>query len=192
MRSDDRLIKDCLSGNKQAQYELYQRFSGVLFGICLRYVRNRAEAEDLLQEAFIKIFSRLDSFGFKGSFEGWLKRLVVNQAINFRRDNLKQLFVSTRADLPETENDEEPDTVDIVSLPQQKLLQMVQSLPDGYRLVFNLYVFEEQSHQQIASLLGISESTSKTQLMKARNKLKILIEAKMAEHNIRQSHERRT
>jgi len=186
MRSDDRLIKDCLSGNKQAQYELYQRFSGVLFGICLRYVRNRAEAEDLLQEAFIKIFSRLDSFGFKGSFEGWLKRLVVNQAINFRRDNLKQLFVSTRADLPETENDEEPDTVDIVSLPQQKLLQMVQSLPDGYRLVFNLYVFEEQSHQQIASLLGISESTSKTQLMKARNKLKILIEAKMAEHNIRQ------
>lgn len=184
MRSDDKLIKDCLSGNKQAQYELYQRFSGVLFGICLRYVRNRAEAEDLLQEAFIKIFSRLDSFGFKGSFEGWLKRLVVNQAINFRRDNLKQLFVSTRADLPEPENVEEPDTADMVSLPQQKLLQMVQSLPDGYRLVFNLYVFENLSHQQIAGMLDISENTSKTQLMKARKKLKNMVEAELAQQHI--------
>lgn len=184
MRSDENLIKDCLSGNKQAQYELYQRFSGVLFGICLRYVRNRAEAEDLLQEAFMKIFSRLDSFGFKGSFEGWLKRLVVNQAINFRRDNLKQLFVSTRADLPEPENDEETATADLVSLPQQKLLQMVQSLPDGYRLVFNLYVFEDLSHQQIAGMLDISENTSKTQLMKARNKLKQMINAEMAAKNI--------
>lgn len=184
MRSDDKLIKDCLSGNKQAQYELYQRFSGVLFGICLRYVRNRAEAEDLLQEAFIKIFSRLHSFGFKGSFEGWLKRLVVNLAINFRRDNLKQLFVSTRADLPEPENDEETDTAEMISLPQQKLLQMIQSLPDGYRLVFNLYVFENLSHQQIAGMLEISENTSKTQLMKARKKLKNMVEAELAQQHI--------
>lgn len=184
MRSDDKLIKDCLSGNKQAQYELYQRFSGVLFGICLRYVRNRAEAEDLLQEAFIKIFSRLDSFGFKGSFEGWLKRLVVNLAINFRRDNLKLLFVSTRADLPEPENDEETDSAEMISLPQQKLLQMIQSLPDGYRLVFNLYVFENLSHQQIAGMLEISENTSKTQLMKARKKLKNMVEAELAQQHI--------
>ncbi|GAP44087.1 RNA polymerase sigma factor, sigma-70 family [Lentimicrobium saccharophilum] len=184
MRSDDKLIKDCLSGNKQAQYELYQRFSGVLFGICLRYARNRAEAEDLLQEAFIKIFSRLDSFGFKGSFEGWLRRLVVNLAINFRRDYLKQFFVSTEAGLNDAEAAEESDSSDMTYIPWQKLLQMIQSLPDGYRMVFNMYVFENLSHQQIAELLEISENTSKTQLMKARKRLRLMVEAELAKNKI--------
>jgi RNA polymerase sigma factor (sigma-70 family) len=184
MRSDDKLIKDCLSGNKQAQYELYQRFSGVLFGICLRYTRNRAEAEDLLQEAFIKIFAKLESFGFKGSFEGWLKRLVVNQAINFRRDNLKQLFVQIYADPPEHMNDDVPESFSASDIPKERLLQMIQSLPDGYRLVFNMYVFESLAHQQIAEMLEISENTSKTQLMKARNKLKQMVTAEMATKNI--------
>ena len=184
MRSDDKLIKDCLSGNKQAQYELYQRFSGVLFGICLRYARNRAEAEDLLQDAFIKIFSRLDSFGFKGSFEGWLRRLVVNLAINFRRDSLKQFFVSTEAGLPDAEAAEESDSSDMTSIHRQKLLQMIESLPDGYRMVFNMYVFENLSHQQIAELLEISENTSKTQLMKARKRLRLMVEAELAKNKI--------
>lgn len=184
MRSDDKLIKDCLSGNKQAQYELYQRFSGVLFGICLRYARNRAEAEDLLQDAFIKIFSRLDSFGFKGSFEGWLRRLVVNLAINFRRDYLKQFFVSTEAGLPDAEAAEESDSSDMAFIPREKLLQMIQSLPDGYRMVFNMYVFENLSHQQIAELLEINENTSKTQLMKARKRLRLMIEAELSMNKI--------
>lgn len=184
MRSDDKLIKDCLSGNKQAQYELYQRFSGVLFGICLRYARNRAEAEDLLQDAFIKIFSRLDSFGFKGSFEGWLRRLVVNLAINFRRDYLKQFFVNTEASLPDAEAAEASDASDMTFIPREKLLQMIQSLPDGYRMVFNMYVFENLSHQQIAELLEISENTSKTQLMKARKKLRLMVEAELAMNKI--------
>lgn len=184
MRSDDKLIKDCLSGNKQAQYELYQRFSGVLFGICLRYARNRAEAEDLLQDAFIKIFSRLDSFGFKGSFEGWLRRLVVNLAINFRRDYLKQFFVNTEAGLPDAEAAEASDASDMTFIPREKLLQMIQSLPDGYRMVFNMYVFENLSHQQIAELLEISENTSKTQLMKARKRLRLMVEAELAMNKI--------
>ena len=184
MRSDDKLIKGCLSGNKQAQYELYQRFSGVLFGICLRYTRNRAEAEDLLQEAFIKIFAKLASFGYKGSFEGWLKRLVVNQAINFRRDSLKYLFVNSYAEPPEPKSEEETESFSALSIPKERLLQMVQSLPDGYRLVFNMYVFENLQHQQIAEMLEISENTSKTQLMKARNKLKQMVEAELATNNI--------
>lgn len=184
MRSDDKLIRDCLSGNKQAQYELYQRFSGVLFGICLRYTRNRAEAEDLLQEAFIKIFAKLESFGFKGSFEGWLKRLVVNQAINFRRDNLKQLFVQIYADPPEPISNDDSDIFSASDIPKERLLQMIQSLPDGYRLVFNMYVFESLAHQQIAEMLEISENTSKTQLMKARNKLRQMVTAEMATKNI--------
>jgi RNA polymerase sigma-70 factor (ECF subfamily) len=184
MRNDDKLIRDCLSNDKQAQYELYQRFSGVLFGICLRYTRNRAEAEDLLQEAFIRIFAKLGSFGFKGSFEGWLKRLVVNQAINFRRDNLKHLFVNSYAEPPEPEPEEETQTFPAAAIPPERLLQMIQSLPGGYRLVFNLFAFENQSHQQIAEMLDISESTSKTQLMKARRKLKQMVEAEMAGKNI--------
>lgn len=184
MRSDDKLIRDCLSGDKQAQYELYQRFSGVLFGICLRYSRNRAEAEDLLQEAFIKIFAKLDSFGFKGSFEGWLKRLVVNNAINFKRDNLKHLFVSTYADAPYEFSDDEPEVYPAAAIPQEILLKMIQALPEGYQLVFNLFVFDNLPHQQIAEILGISESTSKTQLMKARNKLRQMVEAELATKNI--------
>jgi len=184
MRNDDKLVKDCLSNNKQAQYELYQRFSGVLFGICLRYTRNRAEAEDLLQEAFIKIFAKLESFGFKGSLEGWLKRLVVNLAINFRRDNLKHLFVNSYADPPEPSPEEETTSFFDAAIPKEKLLQMVQSLPDGYRLVFNMYVFENLPHQQIGKMLEISENTSKTQLMKARKKLKVMVEAELATKNI--------
>ncbi|MFH1120882.1 MAG: RNA polymerase sigma factor [Bacteroidota bacterium] len=184
MRSDDKLIRDCLSGNKQAQYELYQRFSGVLFGICLRYTRNRAEAEDLLQEAFIKIFAKLESFGYKGSFEGWLKRLVVNQAINFRRDNLKQMFLQIYAEPPEPLSGEEVEPISASDIPRERLLQMIQSLPDGYRLVFNMYIFENLAHQQIAEMLEISENTSKTQLMKARNKLKQMVAAEMATKNI--------
>lgn len=184
MRSDDKLIKDCLSGDKQAQYELYQRFSGVLFGICLRYARSRAEAEDLLQESFIKIFAKVGSFGFKGSFEGWMKRLVVNQAINFRRDNLKYLFVSSYADAPDELPDGEPETFPAAGIPQKTLLKLIQALPEGYQLVFNLFVFENLPHRQIAIMLGISESTSKTQLMKARNKLRQMVETELATKNI--------
>jgi RNA polymerase sigma factor (sigma-70 family) len=184
MRSEDKLIKDCLSGDRHAQYELYQRFSGVLFGICLRYTRNRAEAQDLLQEAFIRIFAKLESFGFKGSFEGWLKRLVINQAINFRRDNLKHLFVNSYADPPELMNDDDSEPFSASSISGDRLLQMVQSLPDGYRLVFNMYVFENLPHLQIAEMLEISENTSKTQLMKARNKLKQMVLAELATKKI--------
>ncbi len=184
MRSDNKLIKDCLSGDKQAQYELYQRFSGVLFGICLRYTPNHAEAEDLLQEAFIKIFSKLESFGFKGSFEGWLKRLVVNQAINYRRDKLKYFFVSSYVEPPEEITEDESETYPAASIPPETLLKMVQLLPEGYRMIFNLFALEHLPHQQIAEMLGISESTSKTQLMKARNKLKQMIEADLATQNI--------
>lgn len=184
MRNDDKLIRDCLSNDKQAQYELYQRFSGVLFGICLRYTRNRTEAEDLLQEAFIKIFAKLETYGFKGSFEGWLKRLVVNQAINFRRDHLKHLFINSYAEPPEPVPDDEPEAFQAASIPPEKLLKIIQALPDGYRLVFNLFAIESQSHQQIAEMLGISESTSKTQLMKARKKLKQMLEVEMATQKI--------
>ncbi|MCD6661013.1 MAG: RNA polymerase sigma factor [Lentimicrobium sp.] len=186
MRSEEQLVKDCLSGNKQAQYELYQRFSGVLFGICLRYTHNRAEAEDLLQEAFIKIFAKIGSFGHKGSLEGWLKRLVVNQAINHRRDNLKHQFMSSFAESPEPEADEEEenDSYPAASLPKEKLLAMIQALPDGYQMVFNMYVFENLTHQQIAEMLQISENTSKTQLMKARKKLRQMVEAELASKNI--------
>jgi len=116
--------------------------------------------------------------------EGWLKRLVVNQAINFRRDNLKHLFINSFAEPPEPEPDEDPGSFSASAIPKEKLLLMIQSLPDGYRLVFNMYVFENLSHQQISEMLGISNNTSKTQLMKARKKLRQMVEAELATKNI--------
>jgi RNA polymerase sigma factor (sigma-70 family) len=143
----------------------------LLYGICLRYASDRFEAQDMLQEGFIKVFSSLSSYESKGSFEGWMKRIVINNALNHIRSNTKQqLFL----DYSEAQNI--PDNiveVDESSPPpdKQTMLRLIQELPEGYRMVFNLYVFEDYTHKEIAEAAGISENTSKTQLMRARNLL---------------------
>jgi RNA polymerase sigma-70 factor (ECF subfamily) len=171
MDKEVKLIEGCLAGKRKAQNELYSRFSPLLFGICLRYAANRIEAQDMLQEGFIRVFSSLSTYESKGSFEGWIKRIVVNNALNHIRNNAKQQLFS-----PATEIEDVPEPVPEVdeSAPPpdiDTMLRLIQALPEGYRMVFNLHVFEDYTHKEIAEAAGISENTSKTQLLRARNLL---------------------
>ena len=158
------LIHGCLQGDRRMQEELYRRFSPRMYAVCLRYAGNAEEAEDILQEGFIKIFKKLDSFRSEGSFEGWIRRIFVNTAIeHFRRKRYLQ---------PVTEKEEntiEGKYISILDeLAEQDILSLVQQLSPGYRTVFNMYVVEGYTHKEIADLLGISEGTSKSQLSRAK------------------------
>ena len=157
------LIEECKQQKAQAQEVLYKQYSGVLFGICLKYSPNRAEAEDSLQDAFITIFNRIDQFQGKGSFEGWMKRITVNTVLQKYRK--KKVF-----DITDEGQIEDAAEIDIheSNVPLDFLLSIIQELPDRYRLVFNLYVLDGYSHKEIAHMLGISDGTSKSNLARAR------------------------
>lgn len=168
MEQETKIIEGCISGKRKAQNELYSLYSSRFYGICLRYAGNRAEAQDILQEGFIKIFSKIATFNKQGSFEGWMKRTIINTALNYLRDHARErLFVSMNDEV-ESIPDDNPENDAMEPLPAEEMLKLVQELPEGYRMVFNLYVFEDHTHKQIAELLEISENTSKTQLMRAR------------------------
>jgi RNA polymerase sigma factor (sigma-70 family) len=153
------------------QHELYQRFAPKMYGVCLRYAGNAEEAEDILQEGFIKVFNKIGSFRSEGSFEGWIRRIFVNTAIEHFR---KKIYLQ-----PLTEYEE--DTVEgkyltvLDSLAEKDIIQLVQQLSPGYRTVFNMYVIEGYTHKQIAEVLGISEGTSKSQLSRAKLILQDLV-----------------
>jgi RNA polymerase sigma factor (sigma-70 family) len=175
MITERKIIEDCLGGNQRAHYVLYRKYAGVMMGICMRYAKNRAEAEDMLQEGFIKVFSNINSFRFEGSLEGWIKRIIINTSVNHYRDNLKHDFRSSLDNIDEkymaledTNGDQEPDNTPS----REELLKLINELPDGYRIVFNLYAIEGFNHKEIAQMLNVTESTSKTQLFKARRVLK--------------------
>ena len=158
------LIHGCLEGNRRMQEELYRRFSPRMYAVCLRYAGNTEEAEDILQEGFLKVFKKMDSFRSEGSFEGWMRRIFVNTAIeHFRRK---------RYLLPVTEREE--NTIEgkylsvLDDLAARDIMALVQELSPGYRTVFNMYVVEGFTHKEIADILGISEGTSKSQLSRAK------------------------
>lgn len=142
-----------------------------MLGVCLRYTRHEMEAEDILQDAFIKVFDHIDKFEFKGSFEGWIRRIVINTALkNYSKKSFKheQIGLESQPELPL-----EPDIY--AHLQEEELLRLITRLPDGYRIVFNLYAIEGYNHKEIAELLGIQESTSRSQLVKARKMLQVMI-----------------
>lgn len=158
------LIQGCLNGERRMQEELYRRFAPKMYAVCLRYAGNSDEAQDILQEGFIKIFKKLSSFRGEGSFEGWLRRVFVNTSIeHFRRKNYLQ---------PVTEKEES--TIEgkylsvLDNLAEKDIMSMIQELSPGYRTVFNLYVIEGYTHKEIGDMLGISEGTSKSQLSRAK------------------------
>lgn len=169
MKDDRKLVKQCKNGSHKAFDDLYAKYSPVLFGICLRYARDYSSAEDILQEAFITIINKIEGYRFEGSFEGWLKRVTVNTAINYiRKQSRQNLF---RID-DESYHDPPSQEADVVSsLSEKELMQHIQALPDGYRTVFNMFVIEGYKHTEIAEILGVTESTSRTQLAKARRTL---------------------
>ena len=149
--------------------ELYDSYAPKMFGVCLRYAKNQMEAEDILQDAFIKVFSNLHRFKFQGSFEGWLRRTIVNTAINNYKKNLKHAREMDIDDI-EAENQKEEKVLDRMSA--DEILAIVQTLPEGYRVVFNLNVLEGYTHKMIGEMLDISENTSKSQLLRAKRLLR--------------------
>lgn len=164
MTNLEETIRKCASGDPKAQSALYKHFASKMFGVCLRYSKDTGEAEDNLQDGFIRVFTKIDQFGFKGSFEGWMRRIMVNTALEkFRKNN--QLYpVEDMIVFENVQIQEET----ISSISADDLMKIIQELPPRYRMVFNLYAIEGYSHQEIAKLMEINEGTSKSNLSRAR------------------------
>ncbi len=167
-QSEQKLVNDVRRGDNAAVKKLYDTWSGYLFALCTRYITDKNIAEDVLQDSFIKILSSFDSFTWKGegSLKAWISRITVNEALQYLRKQKKLNFVEYSDALPDKSDDENEPQVD--GIPPAVLQKMIQELPDGYRTVFNLFVFEEKSHKEIAEMLGITESTSASQFHRAR------------------------
>ncbi len=164
------LINDCKNNNRKAQEQLYRLYSPKLFAVCLKYSRNYAEAQDNLQDGFILIFKKIEQFSYKGSFDGWLKRVMINHVLQqYRHQTFLSLVNEDLADDHEVEIEDDSITMDY-------LLRIIQELPDRYRLVFNLYVIDGFSHAEIGEMLTITVGTSKSNLARARMILKEKIE----------------
>jgi len=167
-QSEKEIIKGCVKGKQRDQKALYERYNRLLRGVCLRYAKNDSEAEDILFEGFTVIFKKIKTFKREGSFEGWMRKIMVHTAIDNYRRNKKYYYY----DLLEDNLNNVAFSVEIPdTFTQQELLETIQELPLGYRTVFNLYVVEGYSHKEIADKLNITISTSKTQLMKAKRQL---------------------
>jgi RNA polymerase sigma factor (sigma-70 family) len=175
----EKLIKKCVQNDRKAQAEVYQIYSGKLFAVCLKYSPNYQEAQDNLQDGFITIFEKIEQFNHKGSFEGWMKRIIINSALQkYRQKNILTLV-----------KDEIPDVIESVEVNEEKismdfLLEKIQKLPDKYRMVFNLYILDGYSHKEISKELNISAGTSKSNLSRARQILKIKIEENFQSQSI--------
>lgn len=164
------LINDCQKNDRKAQEQLYRLYSPKLFSVCLKYSRNYTEAQDNLQDGFLIIFKKIEQYSFKGSFDGWLKRVMINHVLQqYRQETFLSLVKEDVPDDDEIEIDDED-----ISL--EYLLKIIQELPNQYRLVFNLYVLDGYSHQEIAEMLTINLGTSKSNLARAKMILREKIE----------------
>lgn len=164
------IIKGCLTGNRRDQELLYRRHAAKLYAVCLQYSGNDEEARDILQEGFIKIFENLINYKYEGSFEGWMRRIVVNTALEKYRSKHSLYRVDDIDLIPEPEAD--PDNEDYTGIEAVDLLGIIRELPPKYRMVFNLYAIEGYSHKEIGQMANISEGTSKSNLSRAREILK--------------------
>ena len=168
----DKIVERCKKGDRKAGEQLYQVFSAKMFAVCIQYSKSREEAEDNLQDGFIKVLESIGQYKNKGSFEGWMKRIFINTALEkFRKNRTVQVV----EEVPEIADEDDID--DDACIPPEMLFEFVNQLPEKYKLVFNLYVMEEMQHKEIATLLGISEGTSKSNLARAKEILKKKINA---------------
>jgi len=159
------IIKGCIAGDRASQRRLYDLYAQKMMGVCLWYARNREEAEEVLQDGFIRVFTYIHTYKGQGSFEGWIRKIVVNAALlKYRNKSQLRAIVEYNA---EEHDIKESDTV-LEMLEAKELIKLVQTLSPGYRMVFSLYVLEGLKHREIAELLGISEGTSKSNLADAR------------------------
>lgn len=171
MMTEQELIKGCKVRNRDAQKKLYEQYAPVLLGICRRYVKQQEDAEDVMLESFYKIFSNIDQYEGKGSFEGWMKRISVNESLMFlrRKHNFNLSIDSNHLEIKEDAWSIEE------KLFEEDILDIMDTLPTGYRTIFNLYVIDGLKHREIADELGISINTSKSQLIQAKRKLASLL-----------------
>jgi RNA polymerase sigma factor (sigma-70 family) len=172
--TDQELVMGCLKGKPEHQTALYQRFARVMLGICIRYSRDRMEAEDILQQGFMKVFNNLKNYN-GGSLEGWMKRIFVREAIDQYRKTNRSVFGYSQ----EPEDHHAVDLHDIVGqMAADEIIEMIGTLPEGCRMVFNLFAIEGYTHQEIGEILGISNGTSKAQYFRAKELLRERIYAR--------------
>lgn len=171
--NESTLITECVKGNAKAQFALFDKFSKKMMGVCMRYFTNIEEAEDVLQEGFIKVFSKLKDFNNSGSLEGWIRKIIVNTALDHIRKNTK--FVND-VQIEAVEYHIGENELGLTNLMAEDLLKLIQSMPEGYKVVFNMFAIEGYTHQEIAETLGVTESTSKSQYLRAKAYLRNKIE----------------
>ena len=169
--SEADLVEGCKNGEPQYQKALYHQYNRLLYGLCLRYSDNADDAQDIMQDGFIRIFSKLNTFRGQGSFEGWMRRIMVHTAIEHYRRNSRFFMVDV-----EQAKGVELDANVLSNMGREEIMNLVKQLPAGYRTVFNLYVIEGYTHQEIGLMLDISTGTSKSQLSRAKKILKEKIE----------------
>ena len=167
------IVQGCIDGKRQSQQLLYDTYSRKMLGVCMRYSSTKPEAEDLLQEAFVKVFLNIKSFKFSGSFEGWIRRIVVHNAIrNYHKNKLEDESTQTINDATLSMSND----VDVLDkLSEKEIVETIMQLPVGYRTVFNLFFVEGYDHREIGQMLQINESTSRSQLTKAKKMLQQMI-----------------
>jgi RNA polymerase sigma factor (sigma-70 family) len=173
------LIRGCLDKDRKMQEVLYHRFSSKMYAVCLRYCKDADDAQDLLQDGFVKIFKNLDKYRGDGSFEGWIRRIFVNTSIEHFRKSIKYNTVGDSSEVVI----EDPNWNALDNLGEKDIIKIIQELSPGYRQVFNMYVIEGYSHKDIGDILGISEGTSKSQLARAKAILKKTVEEKLNENS---------
>ena len=168
-----RLVRDCLKGKSKAQRELYDLFADVMLGVCYRYTRSMRDAEDVLQEGFMKVFHHLKQYKQEGELGAWIRRIMVNTALNYLKRHRKyqeEMYFTEEYMHPVVEEDP------VVSLQARELADLIRQLPQGYQVIFNLHAIEGYSHVEIGEMLGISDGTSRSQYSRARNLLITWIE----------------
>lgn len=167
------LVKKCIDGDPRAQRELFEKFAPKMLSVCLRYARNTEQAEDVLQDGFVKVFIKLDKYKGEGSLEGWIRRVMVNTSLDQIRKNIK--FQDNMV-LEDVEYKIENNSHILEGLAAEDLLKLINDMPAGYKVVFNMFAIEGYSHKEIAEKLGLSENTSKSQYSRARAYLKSKLE----------------
>ena len=172
--SDEEMLEGCMAKKEQAQRYLYERYKRVMTGVCMRYADHFEEAQDMVQNGFIKVFKKIDTFSGKGSLEGWIRRIMVNTALDHLRSNKAQRF---NVSIDDVDHKIKKESAVMGKLNADDLLQLIRELPAGYRTVFNLYAIEGYSHKEIGEQLNISKNTSKSQYSRAR----ALLQKKLAE-----------
>ena len=172
-RIESELIRACIAGERSAQNQLYDQFKAKMYGLCLRYAKTQEEAEDMLLEGFFKVFNDLHQFRQEGSLEGWIRRVMVHNAISHLRKNRKKEMIEVGMEKLSSQNGENPAVLEKTDA--ESIIRLIRELPIGYQTIFNLFAVEGYSHKEIAAMMQIAESTSRSQYVRARQMLQKML-----------------